>query len=157
MMNEKTIVVFYSKSGTTKKVSNNISELKGWDIVEIHDTKNRKGIIGFIIGGRDAMKKKLTTIEKINKNLLEYDKVVIGTPVWASNIPPAIRTFVTEYKDMIKSISTFTTKGGAGEDAVVSEIEAIAGKKSSVNLQLTGKEVKSDVYKVKIQDFVKKI
>ena len=53
----KILVVFYSRTGNTKKIGEEISKNLKSDIDEIIDQKSRNGAIGFLTGGIDAMKK----------------------------------------------------------------------------------------------------
>ena len=59
----KPLVIFYSRTGWTKKVAENISKNLNCDIEEVVDHKKRNGLFRFITSGRDAMKKK-TTVPK---------------------------------------------------------------------------------------------
>jgi len=47
----KILVVFYSRSGRTKKIAEAISDILKCDKEEIFDLKNRKGIPGFLSAG----------------------------------------------------------------------------------------------------------
>lgn len=58
----KTLVVFYSRTGNTKKMAKILAKELHADIDEIVDLKNRKGILGYIFSGRDAMKQLKTKI-----------------------------------------------------------------------------------------------
>lgn len=52
------LVVYYSRTGATRKVAEYITKQLGADMEEIIDMKKRSGIWGFLIGGRDALRKK---------------------------------------------------------------------------------------------------
>ncbi|MFH1248895.1 MAG: NAD(P)H-dependent oxidoreductase [archaeon] len=84
----KTLVVYYSRTGTTKKVASEIASILKCGIEEIIDLKNRSGPIGWINAGRDGMKKILSDISRIKKNPADYDLVIIGTPIWGGNVSP---------------------------------------------------------------------
>ena len=56
----KPLVVFYSRTGTTKKVGEALADLLQCDSEELIDTKKRKGPLGFLRSGRDATRNKLT-------------------------------------------------------------------------------------------------
>jgi len=62
-MQKNILVVFYSRSGNTKKVATDIASALGADLEEIVEKKNRQGNLGWLSGGRDAMKKAQTEIE----------------------------------------------------------------------------------------------
>jgi flavodoxin len=50
----KTLVIFYSRSGKTKKVAEAISEILKCDKEEIFDIKSREGVVGFLSAGTDT-------------------------------------------------------------------------------------------------------
>ena len=108
----KILVVFYSRSGKTKKVAGKISELLKCEIEEIIDMKNRKGIPGFLSAGTDANLRKLTAIKEIKNNPSLYDLVIVGTPIWSSNISTPIRTYLFLYKEEFKKVAFFCTRLG---------------------------------------------
>jgi flavodoxin len=104
----KTLVAFYSRTGNTKKVAEKIAAKLNANVEEIIDKKKRSGIFGWFGAAWDAAKKRFTVIEtKFNPE--EYDLVIIGTPVWASDISPAVRTYINNYK--LKNIALFCTYG----------------------------------------------
>jgi flavodoxin len=88
----KKLVVFYSRTGTTKKIAQEIARKINADIEEIADLKNRKGILNWILAGRDGMKGSLTKVN-YSKDPGKYDLIIAGTPVWV-NMVPAIRTYL---------------------------------------------------------------
>ncbi len=93
----KTLVVYYSRTGSTKNAAEHIAKQLGADLDELIDSKNRMGLWGWLMAGRDALRKYTTTLMDIKKNPADYDLVIIGTPIWAGTITPAIRTYVIKY------------------------------------------------------------
>ena len=89
----KTLVAYYSRSGNTRFVAQKIAEGLNADLCEIVDKKNRNGKWGFLTGGYSAFREKQTEIE-VKKSVDAYDLVIVGSPVWAGKITPAIRTFL---------------------------------------------------------------
>ncbi|USS39877.1 flavodoxin [Thermococcus aggregans] len=123
----KTLVVFYSRRGTTKRVAQEIAKALNADVDEVIDKKPRKGILGFLRAGYDATRGKTTEIE-FEKDPSKYDLVVIGTPVWNGRVTPAIRTYLLQNKDKIKNAAFFCTFAGrAGK--CLEQMEKILGKK----------------------------
>jgi flavodoxin len=158
----KTLVVFYSRTGTTKKVAEAIAEKTGADLEEIKDTVDRGGAMGYLRSGRDAMKKRLTNLEPVLKNPADYDLVVIGTPIWGWNVSAPVRTYLTEQKEKFlpeadKKVAFFCTMGGSGDKNAFSEMGKIIGKKPATTLALTTKEVVSGNISEKIDSFVNSI
>jgi len=151
------LVVFYSRTGTTKKVGNLISEKLSCDLEEIFDTKKRSGILGFIKSGKDAMRKKLTILKEIDKNPDLYDLVIIGTPIWASNMSTPIRTYISENKDKFKNVAFFCTEGSKGGVKCFKNMEELCEKKPMATLEINKKEIKKEIYIDKIKDFVEEL
>lgn len=153
----KTIIVYYSRTGNTKKLSEFLAKRTGYDIEELIDTKSRKGVWGWIISGRDALKKNLTEIKKLNKDISKYDIVLVGTPNWGATIVPAVRTFLTENKSKIKKVAFFQTRGGENDQNVFLAMEEVLGKKPITTLGISSKEVKKGDLKALTKSFVSKI
>jgi hypothetical protein len=63
---------------------------------EIVDVKERLGPVNYMRAARDAKGMKPTKI-KYTKNPDDYDIIVLGTPIWWKNIPPATRTFLASH------------------------------------------------------------
>ncbi len=151
------LVIFYSRTGTTKKVGNLISEKLSCDVEEIFDTKKRLGFFGWLRSGKDAMMKKLTILEKINKNPDLYDLVIIGTPIWASNMSTPVRTYISEHKDKFKNVAFFCTEGSRGGVKCFKNMAKLCDKKPMATLEINKKEMKKEIYIDKIKDFVEEI
>lgn len=149
----KTLVVFYSRTGTTRKVAEMIAEKIGAETEEIRDIVDRSGALGYMRSGRDAMKKRLTKLEPLRHNLSKYDLIVVGTPIWGWNMSVPARTFVTEQKDSLRKVAFFCTMGGSGDRKAFLEMAKIIGKKPIATLALTTKEVVGGDISEKIENF----
>jgi flavodoxin len=152
----KNLIVFYSRTGNTKKVAQELTKITGWEIEEIFDTKDRSGIFGYLFAGRDAMRKKLTELKQLTKNLTDYDFVVVGTPNWGGTVSAPVRTFLQNFKRELKKVAFFCTKGGKGGASLFPEMEEICGLKPSATLALRTKEVAAGDLDGKLKDFAAK-
>ena len=156
MTKGRLLVVFYSRTGTTKKVAEAITAKLDCDIEEIIDTKSRRGLLGFLRSGLEATLKRLTTIEEIKNDPASYDVVIIGTPVWNGTMSSAIRTYLSQYKEDLQNIAFFCTQGSSG-DNTFKEMESLCGKKPLALLRLTSKEVEKGEDTGKIEQFIRGI
>ena len=107
----KRLVVYYSRTGNTKFVAEKIAKNLNADLCEILDKKNRKGKLAFLTGGYAALREKLTAIE-VPKSIDDYEFIIIGSPIWAGKITPAIRTFVSKNNFSKKKLALFITLAG---------------------------------------------
>jgi len=153
----KALTVFYSRTGTTRKIAGSISKALSCDIEEIFDTKNRAGPLGFITAGRDASEKKLTVIQDTKMDPNMYDIVVIGTPVWAGTMSAAIRTYISQNKERFKRVAFFCTCGGTSAGKTIEAMKDLCGKETVASLTITKKDMESKEYQKKIDEFVTEI
>ena len=150
----KILTVFYSRTGRTKKVAEMIAENLNAEIEEIIELKNRnKKIMGFWTAGKDAIMKKTGEIRKTNKNSLEYDVVVIGSPVWVGTVCPAIRTYLMQNE--FKKVAFFVTHAG-GPGKILSEMEKLS-KKPLATLEIRDKEIGKEITENDIKNFCERI
>ena len=153
----RTLVVYYSRTGITKKVAQKIAlELKA-DIEELIDMDKRKGALGYLKSGREAMGKKLAVIETLHYNPLDYDLVIVGTPNWASTMASAVRTYLSDQKGKIKQAAFFVTQGSSGGEKVIRSMIELSGVEARAELVLTSKESVQDNYQEKFAQFIEKV
>jgi len=153
----KILIAYYSRTGMTKKVADIIVGKISGDAEAIRDKVSRSGVKGYLISGRDAMKRKLTKLEDLKLDAEQYDLVIIGTPIWGWNMSTPIRTYITENKDKFKKVAFFCTMGGSGDQKAFLEMEIIIGKKPLGTLALKTAEVVKNEYAEKLEKYLEKL
>jgi len=153
----KTLVVFYSRTGFTKKLALALAAQLQADAEELVDNKSRKGIMGWLTGGRDALKKFMTIISPVQKDPAQYDLVVLGSPVWAGTMAPALRTYLTQQKAKFKKSACFCTMGGSGDQGLFAQVEEILGQKPLATMTIRTKQVVGNQFAGEIDRFAKQI
>ncbi len=101
--NKETLVVYFSRMGYTKQIALETANKEQADILELKTTEKTENTKGFWWCGRYGMHKWNMKLKPINKNLKEYKKIIIVSPIWVFSICSPIRTFCTEYKNDIKN------------------------------------------------------
>jgi len=150
----KCLVVFYSRTGITKKIAELISTEMNCEYEEIIDTKKRKGrFIGFIKSGFAATREKLTIIKTIQKDPELYDVIILGTPIWNKRMTPAIRTYITENKNRFKSVAFFCTMGGKGGPETFESMAKLCEKTPVTTLAIIRKDIKNELHRDQIKNF----
>jgi flavodoxin len=123
----KTLVVYYSKSGNTRRVAAEIAKALGGDTEEIVEVgAKREGILGFLRSGRDGMRGRSSQIEPAKRRAAEYDLVVIGSPVWGWNLVPAVRSYLDATDLRGKPVALFCTMGSGGEKKTFASMHDLA-------------------------------
>jgi len=154
--NPRVLVVFYSRDGHTRRVAQDIVSALGCDAEEVFDTRNRKGILGFLMAGFDAGRGALTVLKPTQKDPAAYDLVVVGTPVWNGSVSTPMRTYLTQNKDRFKQVAFFMTCGGPGTDKVFGQMTECSGRQPLARLALTQQELAGD-YAGRVNAFVAEI
>ena len=103
----KTLLIYYTRTGNAKFTAETIAAELGADVEEVIDLKNRQGRLAFMSNGRDAMQGKETPIAPTTRNLIDYDLIIIGQPIWAGNPTPAIRTYLNKNDLSGKKVALF--------------------------------------------------
>lgn len=152
-----TLIAYFSYTGHTKGIAQQIQALTGGDLFEIrpaapysqdYDTAERQGRKET----RDGFHPPLA---EAAPDLSGYDAVLLGTPNWFNNVAPPVATFLAENDFEGKPIALFCTNGGGGLGHIPSDIKAQcknAKLLDSLNLYEDGG---ADA-KAKISDWLKK-
>lgn len=151
----KILVVYYSRSGFTKKVANKIAETLSADIEQLIDKNKRKGFFGFLFSGYEAVTKKEAKILPLEKDPQDYELVIVCSPVWAGSLSSPIRTFLNRSKEKIKNIAFVATYKAAAE-RIFEQMEQIS-KKPIATLGISENEIKSAGFESLINSFVNKL
>ncbi|MEM2902803.1 MAG: flavodoxin [Candidatus Bathyarchaeia archaeon] len=146
----RTLVVFYSRTGNTRLVSEAIARSLNADVEEIKDKKSRDGILGFLRSGYEAIFGRLSCIEPTEKGPEGYDLVIIGSPVWAGRLSSPVRTYMSLYGNKIKKVAFFATCS-VGSGKIFKQMKEIS-KPPIAALEIKEREVLSGDYMKKIED-----
>jgi flavodoxin len=150
------LVIYYSRTGMTKKVGDLIVNELLCDHEEIFDAKSRKGPFGYMSAGKAASRKELTELKQVKKNPSKYDIVVIGTPVWSWNMSAPVRTYIEMYKNKFNEVAFFLTCG-SNPGKTFEDMETICGKQPKARLMLVKKDYKVGAVEGKVRKFVEEL
>lgn len=119
-MNNKVLIVYFSATGTTKKVAENLAKATGGDLYEIKPLQpyTREDLDWTNDKSRSSveMKNKKYRPEIVDDNfsVSEYDTVFLGFPIWWDVAPTVVNTFLEKHDFSNKTIILFATSGGSG-------------------------------------------
>lgn len=126
---KKTVVAYFSSTGTTEAVAKLLAKKKKAVLYVIepakkytaadldwHNKQSRSSVEMNDKNARPALKSK--------KSLAEYDIIYLGYPIWWGVTPRIINTFIEQAKLDGKTVIPFATSGGSGIEQSVSELKA---------------------------------
>ncbi|MBF4806353.1 MAG: flavodoxin domain-containing protein [Pseudoleptotrichia goodfellowii] len=150
MMTKKTLVVYYSLTGTTEKVAEMIKEKLGADILKIepekeYDTSSVSKLEALV--KKQMANKEKVAIKKINKDISEYDTIIIGTPAWFSEVALPVQTYLSEQNLSDKKVAVFTTYGGTYGNLLTNFEKNVKAKQIKKGIAFSGKQVKEGIDK----------
>ena len=128
MANFKALVVYYSRSGTTTRIAQQIASELNADLEHISEDKGRGGALGYLRSAIQARKMRTPDIHVTRHEPSQYDLVVVGTPVWAWSVSAPIRTYLTQNAAKLRSVAFFCTCEATGAERALNQMEAIVGK-----------------------------
>lgn len=138
----KKLVAYFSASGATKQVAEDLARVAGADLYEIEpevpytsadlnwNDKNARSTVEM----NDHNSR--PAIKDTDAKAGDYDVIYIGFPVWWYIAPTIINTFLEKYDLSGKTIVLFATSGGSGfgkavenlKPSVASDTTIIEGK-----------------------------
>ncbi len=159
----RTGIVFYSMNGNTTMVAEKLAKELPADLIEIKPEKTYpdKGFKKFLWGGKSAVMAETPKLLPYSFKAEDYDLIIFGFPVWASNVTPPIRSFVKENQSSLhsKKIAAFACQSGTGgEKAFRKLLECLGQEKlESSMILIDPKDRPKPENDQKIDDFIKKI
>lgn len=126
----KTLVAYFSASGTTEKVAKSLAKVAEADLHEIkpaqkysdadlnwHDKQSRSSVEMADKSSRPAITDKLS-------NMGDYQTIFVGFPIWWYTCPTIINTFFESYDFNGKTVFLFATSGGSTINKAVKDLKA---------------------------------
>lgn len=120
----KVLVVYYSQTGNTKAVAQEIATKLGADMAEVEAVNPYDGDFEATIG-RCMQEREAGTSVEINPltvNVADYDVVFVGAPVWFGVFAPPMLTFLNQTDLSGKKVVPFCTFGSGGLESSVKDM-----------------------------------
>ena len=123
------LVVYFSCSGETKKVAEELKSILNCDIFEIvpetlytdrdldWNDKNSRSTIE--IGDESCRPRIRNRIDNIDK----YDTIYLGFPIWWYTAPKIVNTFLDSYDFSNKKVVLYCTSGGSSIDKTYNDLK----------------------------------
>lgn len=110
----KSIVIYYSYGGNTRRVAEQIGKAICADQIQIRTVKPYTGSYDQVVeqGQREVNSGFLPEIQPVEVDLSQYDTVILGTPVWWYTFAPAMNSFLHSVDLSGKTVFPFATNGG---------------------------------------------
>ena len=141
----KSVICYFSATGTTKRIGEELSRILNADLFEIEpvqkytsedlDWTNKQSRSTIEMEDENSRPEVKNKLENIN----DYKNVIIGFPVWWYKEPTIIDTFIEENDLTNKNIYVYVTSGGS---TVAGSLKHMKEKYPNINF-VSGKTLNS--------------
>ena len=113
---QKTLILYYSETGTTKTVAQELQKQLSADIESIEAVEPYTGNFQETIqrGQREMQSGKTPELKALKKNIADYDVIFLGYPIWFGTYAMPIATLVKDNDFAGKTVVPFCTFGSGG-------------------------------------------
>ena len=145
----KVLVCYFSASGVTRKVASNLANSIEGDLFEIEpvdiytdedlDWTNKDSRSSREMANRSFRPELKNKVNNFN----DYEKVVIGFPVWWDVAPTIVNTFIESHDFSNKEVYVFVTSGSSSVNGSISDLRRLYPNINFIKgVRFTGNESK---------------
>ena len=138
----KTLVAYFSLTGTTADAAKKVQAATGGDLVRIQPRTAYTSDYDTLLETAQKEYDQKANPARATKiyNMDQYDTVFVGYPIWWGDCPRIVQAFLKDYGMKGKTVIPFCTSGGSGIGGSMSSVRA-AAKNADVlkGRDLTGK------------------
>lgn len=122
----KSAVVYYSKSGTTKKLADKIAETLGADVFPVEPEKAYGSYFSAVVrAGAERISGNTPAYKTEPVDFSDYDVIFIGFPVWYSTLPQFFQSYLSACGISGKHVIPFATAGSGGKESSLKALTAL--------------------------------
>ena len=129
----KILVAYFSASGVTKKVAEELAKIRRADLFEI---RPERPYLAADLNWEDPLSRSTREMKDPDcrpaiagrvENLAQYDVVFVGFPIWWNREPSVVDTFLDAHDFTGKKLVPFCTSGGSGIEEASKRIQELTG------------------------------
>jgi len=110
----KTLVIYYSLEGNTKRIAELIHQKYEGDLLELIPEKEnpKEGFGKYFWGGKSVIFKESPQLISVLPDPKNYDLIFIGSPLWAGSYAPSVHTLLNTVSFEGKKVALFICHSG---------------------------------------------
>ena len=111
-----TLVIYFSRTGTTQRAAEQIQKLTGGRLLKLEAADPYNGSYEATLSRaeRELNSGSRPAVTTVVDNMEAYDTIFVGYPIWYGDAPMVIYTFLESYDLSGKTIVPFCTSGSSG-------------------------------------------
>ena len=141
----KAAVIYYSRSGITKKIAEKVQAKFGADMFFVEPEKAYGNMASAILRViREKAGKKTPALKTEAMDFSAYDTVFVGFPVWAATMPDFFREYLGRADLAGKRVIPFVTAGNNGRESSLQALKELLPGSEITNYFYTSMKEKAD-------------
>lgn len=151
----RTLIIFYSRSETTAEFAGRLADELDADFERVYEesARSRRGIAGFVRSILDALFGRPARLQPMKRRPLQYDLIVVGTPVWAGRASTPITTWLAAHHHELQNVAFFCTMGGSGSERAFAQMQGLAQRAPIATCAVSARDVECGDAREKLARF----
>ena len=137
----KVLVIFYSYTGTARRLAQLLCAQQGWAMAEVLERRPRTGARGTWRCVLDSVFRRRPAFRYQGPIPDGFDVVVLIAPIWVSRLAGPMRSFVHDRRTMLPDVAVLSVMGSRGAPAAVAEVARLTGRAPLLSGAFTTREV----------------
>lgn len=153
-MKPRVLLVYYSMTGHTRALVQELRTALEADVEEVHEPHTRRGFGGMLRAALDASLRREPPIETPRRDPAAYDVLAMGGPVWAARMASPLRSYAHRHAGRAPQVAFFCTEGGRGEQQAFDDLATLCGKTPVTTLAVDAGHLPMETHRDALQHFV---
>lgn len=142
----KAAVIYYSKSGTTRKIADAVAAKFHADVFPVEPVKPYGGFVSSVIRAmKEIQARKPAELKTQPGDFTAYDVIFVGFPVWAGTVPTFEQVYLRDSKFGEQVVIPFATANGTGRDTALATINRLFPRAKVCHYFFSSKAKEGDV------------
>lgn len=122
----KSVVIYYSRSGKTKKIAEMLKDAFHAKQVFVEPEKAYGGYLSAVLrNGKEKMTKNAAKVVTRTSDFSDCDVVFVGFPVWYGTMPDFMQAYLKKCGIKGKKVIPFATAGANGKDSSLATVKEL--------------------------------
>jgi flavodoxin len=148
------LVAFYSLTGHTRALAEEIRAACAGRLEEILETRPRRGLTGETRALFDSMLRRSPAIAAPDADPAQFDMLFLGGPVWAGRIAAPVRSYARLYGRRARRVAFFCTYDSDGASGALQELADLCGHRPESVLAVPAHSLVSGINEGELLRFV---
>lgn len=147
------LVVFYTYTGTCRKLARLLCEQMGWPSGEVVEVRPRAASRGTLLCVAESLLHRRPAIRYQGPDPKDFDIVVLVSPVWVYGIASPMRSFLAERRDDLRHVAVVSAMDSRGGTGAAAQIGQLLGREPLVATAFTARAVDDGSCAPRLQAF----